>query len=240
MAKWVRLQLADGSFEGEPIVSAQNLAVTRIPRIGLAPQASYAMGWVLQSTPNGQITWHNGGTTSYGAYVGTLLDKDVGVIVLTNLTNVGLPDAVGEWTLDRLLGNPEVDHAATKLAAARAAAADVAATYTRPAEPMAAPPLDALTGTSRSRASERLSLARDGERLVGTLSTGAKLAFEPWNGEVFVVSLVPEGRFAPIAANLGPFPAGFASFALGPDGKVTGFRLALDEAPGQTYAFAAK
>ena len=166
MAKWVRLLLADGSFEGEPIVSAPNLAVTRIPRIGLAPQASYAMGWLLQSTPNGQITWHNGGTTSYGAYVGTLLDKDVGVIVLTNLTNVGLPDAVGEWTLDRLLGNPEVDHAATKLAAARAAAADVAATYTRPAEPMAAPPLDALTGDF-AEPSFGTSVARPGRRAAG-------------------------------------------------------------------------
>jgi hypothetical protein len=48
----------------------------------------------------------------------------------------------------------------------------------------------------------------------------------------------PEGRFAPIAANLGPFPAGFASFALGPDGKVTGFRLALAEQPDQPFEFA--
>ena len=85
--------------------------------------------------------------------------------------------------------------------------------------------------------------AGNGPRLAAigaNLPSGARLAFEPWNGEVLLVSLVPEGRFAPIAANLGPFPAGFATFALGPDGKVTGFRLALDEAPGQTYAFAAQ
>ena len=146
MAKWVRLLLADGAFEGKPIVSAENLAVTRTPRVGLVPQASYAMGWLLQSTPNGQITWHNGGTTSYGAYVGTLLDRDVGIVVLTNLTNVGFPDAVGEWALDRLLGNPEVDHAAKKLEAARQAAAEDAATFTRPADPRPAPPLEALAG----------------------------------------------------------------------------------------------
>ena len=56
------------------------------------------MGWVIQSTPNGRIVWHNGGTTAFGAYIGTAPDKDVGVIVLTNETNVGFPDAVGEWT----------------------------------------------------------------------------------------------------------------------------------------------
>ena len=68
----------------------------------------------------------------------------------------------------------------------------------------------------------------------------AKLAFAPWNGNVFVVSMVPEGRFAPIAANIGPFPAGFATFGLDPAGKVTGFRLALQETRGQVYDFAAR
>ena len=76
---------------------------------------AYAMGWVVQSTPNGRIVWHNGGTSAYGAFIGTAPDKDVGVIVLTNQTNVGFPDAVGEWTLDRLMDNPDVDHVAAKL-----------------------------------------------------------------------------------------------------------------------------
>jgi hypothetical protein len=34
--------------------------------------------------------------------------------VLTNEVNVGFPDAIGLWTLDRILGNPEVDHVAAK------------------------------------------------------------------------------------------------------------------------------
>lgn len=241
MAKWVRLQLADGTFEGQPIVSAENLAVTRIPRVGIVPQASYAMGWLLQSTPNGRITWHNGGTTAYGAYVGLLLDRDVGIVVLSNVTNVGFPDAAGEWALDRLLGNPEVDHAASKLAAARQAAAEDAATFTRPADPAPAPPLAALAGGFAEPSFGTVSLAPDGDGLIGTIeATGAKLRFAPWNGNVFVVSMVPEGRFAPVAANLAPFPAGFASFGLDPAGAVTGFRLALQETRGQVYDFAAR
>jgi hypothetical protein len=199
------------------------------------------MGWLLQSTPNGQITWHNGGTASYGAYVGTLLDRDVGIIVLTNAANVGFPDAVGEWALDRLLGNPEVDHAARKLEAARAAAEEDAATFTRPADPRPAPPLAALAGGFAEPSFGTMSLAPDGDGLIGTIeATGAKLSFVPWNGDVFVVSMVPEGRFAPIAANIGPFPAGFASFALDPAGRVTGFSLAFQEARGQVYEFAAQ
>ena len=122
LAHWVRLHLADGSFEGDQIVSAANLAATKTPRVGMSDTFAYAMGWVVQSTPNGRIVWHNGGTSAYGAFIGTAPDKDVGVIVLTNQTNVGFPDAIGEWTLDRLMGNPDVDHVAAKLKAGSATA----------------------------------------------------------------------------------------------------------------------
>ena len=133
------------------------------------------MGWMLQSTPNGQITWHNGGTTSFGAYVGTLLDKDVGVIVLTNETNVGMPDAVGEWALDRLLGNPEVDHLARRLDAAKAGAAAEFASFTRPAARGPPPPLDGLTGSFADPSFGEVKVARDGEGLVAEITgTGAR------------------------------------------------------------------
>ena len=75
MARWVRLQLGNGSFEGKRIVSPENLAVTRMARVAINDKAAYAMGWVVQATPNGNIVWHNGGTPSFGAYVGLQLDR---------------------------------------------------------------------------------------------------------------------------------------------------------------------
>jgi CubicO group peptidase (beta-lactamase class C family) len=65
MALWLRLQ--DGSFEGKRIVSPENLAVTRMARVAMSDKAAHATGWVIQATPNGNIVWHNGGTTSFGA-----------------------------------------------------------------------------------------------------------------------------------------------------------------------------
>ena len=115
MAHWLRLQLGSGTFEGHTILSTANLAVTRTAKVGMTDRLSYALGWVVQQTPNGSIVWHNGGTSSFGAYVGMLLDRDVGIVVLSNESNVGLPDAIGQWTLDRILGNPEVDHVAHAL-----------------------------------------------------------------------------------------------------------------------------
>ncbi len=89
------------------------------PKVALNDKLFYALGWVVQQTPKGNIIWHNGGTTSFGAYIGFVPEAGIGVTVLTNETNVGFPDAVGLWVLDRLLGNPSVDHVAKTLEARR-------------------------------------------------------------------------------------------------------------------------
>ncbi len=234
---WMRLLLADGSFEGKTIVSAENLAVTRVPRVGMSPTLAYAMGWVVQSTPNGRIVWHNGGTFAFGAFLGTLPDFGVGVIVLSNLTNVGLPDAIGEWTLDRLLGNPEVDHVAAKLEAARAGAAADAALFDPPDGAGPPPQLGPLAGAFDNPSFGPATLAVDGEGLVMTLeATGARLRLAPWDGGVFTASLIPEGRFAAVAANLGDDPLGFGQFEVDVTGKPNRLALTLTEG-GIRYEF---
>ena len=61
-SRWLRFQLGNGTFEGRRIVTAENLAVTHTPKVALSDKVAYAMGWVVQQTPNGTIVWHNGGT----------------------------------------------------------------------------------------------------------------------------------------------------------------------------------
>ena len=70
MARWVRLQLGNGSFEGHRIVSPENLAVTRMARVALSDRLSYAMGWYISQTANGTIVWHDGDALSFGSFVG--------------------------------------------------------------------------------------------------------------------------------------------------------------------------
>src|SRR5437762_211266 len=59
MGHWLRLQLGSGTFEGRTIVSAANLAATHTAKVGITDRLSYALGWVVQQTPNGSIVWHN-------------------------------------------------------------------------------------------------------------------------------------------------------------------------------------
>lgn len=219
-ARWVRLQLGTGSFDGRRIVSAENLAVTRTPNVSINESVAYAMGWIVVDTPNGRAIWHNGGTDGFGAQIGFLPHKGAGTIILTNQSNKGFPDAVGLWLFDKLLGNPETDHLKAALASANDKAAKSAAVYRERPTPQPAPPMGSLLGEYQSDVLGRATLtSRDGELLLTLKQTNAGLRLIPFDGALFTVRLVPEGRFATVAAMQGDEPMGFASFAPDAEGR---------------------
>jgi CubicO group peptidase (beta-lactamase class C family) len=236
MARWVRLQLGRGSFEGRRVVSAESLAYTRRSKVACDDKSSYAMGWAQIPTPNGTIVCHDGGTSGFGAFLGLLPDHDVGVILLSNGENVGLPVALGIWALDRLLDNPVVDHVATALKGAKAKFASEEKVFAKPASPRPFPALAPLAGSFASPAFGKAVLRPDGDALVLELKeTGAEFALMPWDGEVFTFRLLPRGRFAAVVASTGERPGGFAQFESGPDGKLGVLRLTAND--GQRYEF---
>jgi CubicO group peptidase (beta-lactamase class C family) len=237
MTKWVGLQLSGGiTLAGQRIVSPENLAFTHRPKVAANDKASYALGWIIQQTPNGDTVWHNGGTLGFGAMVVFQLDRKIGVIVLSNQSNVGMPDALGLWTIDRLLGNPMVDYEAETLARAKAEYADGVKQFARAADPQPSPPLAPLAGNFTSPGFGKAVLRMDGDAAALEIATGgAKLRLDPWNGGVYSVTLVPVGKFAAMAANRGPLPIAFAQFLNDKDGKPTILRLTF--ADGQAYDF---
>jgi hypothetical protein len=237
MARWIRLQLANGSFEGRRIVSPENLAYTRTPKVAIDDKASYAMGWMVGRTPNGSAVFHNGDTLGFGTFLGLLPDRDVGLIVLTNEGNVGLPDGIGAWALDRLLGNPAVDHVADVLKQVKSKFASDEKLFAKPANPRPFPPLAPLAGSFGSPIFGKAVLRPEGDTLVLALQeTEALLALAPWDGDVFTFHVLPRGRFAPIVAtNMSPRLSGFAQLEIGQDGKLGVLRLTSAE--GQAYEF---
>jgi CubicO group peptidase (beta-lactamase class C family) len=236
MARWVRLQLGRGSFEGRRIVSAESLAYTRRTKVAVDDKSSYAMGWVQVQTPNGTIVGHDGSTNSFSAFLGLLPDHDVGVILLSNQANEGLPVAVGIWALDRLLENPAVDHAADAVKRAKAKFASEEKVFAKPASPRPFPALAPLAGSFASPGLGKAVLRPEGDALVLELKeTGAELGLTPWDGDVFTWRLLPRGRFAAMGANMGEQPFGFAQFEVGQDGKLGMLRLTLDD--GQAWEF---
>ena len=194
------------------------------------------MGWVIQQTPNGTIVWHNGGTPASGAYFGFVSEKNVGVVVLTNEVNVGLPDAVGRWMLDRLLGNPKVDDVADAFKAAKAGFEKSATLFAKPDNPRPFPPLAPLGGTFVNASIGKAIVVPDGDALVMNLeTTGAKLRLDPWDGLIFTATIMPLEQFGALAANLGPLPSAFVQFQMDKDAKLNVLHLSFDD--GQAYDF---
>jgi CubicO group peptidase (beta-lactamase class C family) len=235
-ARWVRLQLSNGTFEGRRLVSPENLAKTRTPEVAVNDKMFYAMGWVVQQTPKGNIIWHNGGTMSFGAYIGFVPDANVGVTVLTNETNVGFPDAVGLWVLDRILGNPSVDHVAKTLEGAKSKYESTRKQFARPDKPRPSSPLAPLAGNFANPGFGKALVRPEGDALIMELpSTGAQLKLEPWDGDIFAVRLMPSGRFAAVAKNLGDEPNALGQFQADATGKLSVLRIIFDD--GQAYEF---
>ena len=67
-------------------------------------------------------------------------------------------------------------------------------------------------------------------------ATGAILALDDRGGQAFNASLVPEGRFAAVAANIGPGPVGLLQFETDAKGGIGSFRF-MDADNGQEYRF---
>jgi CubicO group peptidase (beta-lactamase class C family) len=239
MARWVRLQLGNGTFEGRRIVSPNSLAFTRRPKVAVNDKMSYTMGWYNYQSPNGAIIWHDGDAISFSSFVGMVPDRNIGVIILTNETNAGLPVPLGLWLLERLLGQtPKDDYVADKLQQAKADFEQKTKMFAKPANPRPFPALAPLAGNFINPSFGEAAVTLQGDALVMAFqATGARLKLEPWDGDVFIARLMPTGQFGPIV-DLGYMTKGFVQFQMGADGKLGLLRLSTEY--GQAYEFQRK
>ena len=70
--------------DGERVVSAENLNVTRKPQIAINANASYGLGWMVTSYHGQPVITHAGNTLGFTSEFTFLPEADLGVIVLTN------------------------------------------------------------------------------------------------------------------------------------------------------------
>jgi CubicO group peptidase (beta-lactamase class C family) len=85
MARYMITQLSDGvAPDGERVVSAENLNVTREPQIAIHANMSYGLGWMVTSYYDQPVITHSGNTLGFTSEFTFLPEADLGVIVLTN------------------------------------------------------------------------------------------------------------------------------------------------------------
>jgi len=118
LAKWMRLQLANGKFGGKQIVNEKALAETHHPHMltGFSPftglPSFYGLGWNVSYDQEGRVHLNHSGAFALGAatHVNLVPGEQLGIVVLSNAYPLGIAEALGTTFLDiALYGKPTQD-----------------------------------------------------------------------------------------------------------------------------------
>jgi len=127
MAQWVRLQLAQGEYQKQRLLSSgaakemqtsQTVIRAEPPFSLLYPEAhflNYGLGWFLHDYRGRKVVEHGGAIDGMRAQVAMLPEEKLGLVVLTNLHGTTLPLALMYRIFDAYLSAPQRDWAAELL-----------------------------------------------------------------------------------------------------------------------------
>ncbi len=123
MANWLKLNLAEGRFDGHPLVSATTLREIRGYHMPMGVESSgqefsppvYGMGWMVGTYQGKKHVHHSGGIDGFITNVMLFPQQDLGVVAFAN-ANTELPQWLSLTAVDMLLGHPQKDWLAQALA----------------------------------------------------------------------------------------------------------------------------
>lgn len=226
MAKWIRLQIGNGTFEGRELVNRKALEETHFPQIRTGfnhlngMPAFYGLGWNVGYDTSGRLRISHSGAFALGAATAVyILPKEqLGIVILTNSSPIGLPEGLASTFLDlALYGKPQVDwlgifqEAFDQMAAVEAEQiADYSKSPAAPAPPAA---LSSYTGTYANNFFGEIAVTEEKGALALALGPkGEKFPLRHWDRDIFIYDTATETLIGPS----GLF------FTLGPDGKASG------------------
>jgi len=230
MAKWLRLLLGKGTFEGKAVVKAETVAEALKPQMLLAnigyPAArqanphfyAYGLGWFLQDYKGRLLAMHTGSLYGANALAAIVPEERLGLVILINAGPVEYRHAFMYDVVDRFLDSRDKDWNADLLKLygglqeeenARRAASQRA----RPAKSRPSLPLADYAGTYVDPLTGETQIALQGTgNLTLAMQPGATFNLAHWSYDAFEASdtRAPEERF-------------LLTFRRGADGSISGF-----------------
>lgn len=119
LAQWLRLQLGNGSYGGNPVVDPAALQTTHVPHAVSGPASApaarsrfYGLGWNVSYDDQARVQLGHSGAFNLGAAtaVSMLPGEQLAIVALTNGRPQGIPEAICAGFLDTAQhGSPTVD-----------------------------------------------------------------------------------------------------------------------------------
>ena len=170
MAKWVRMHLSDGLFDGRRIINEESVRYMRYPQTVISgssdPAQYYCQGWVHREADPYPVIWHNGGTSGSKTIVAFVPQAKVGIVVLSNLNETKLPESLAFRFFDMYFGNPERDWSKEAFDKdAKAAEKAASEEPVRPKLPLHARPLYKYCGEYANDIFGKVRVSKKGEEI---------------------------------------------------------------------------
>lgn len=114
MAKWMLMQLNEGFYDGNRILSEEVMREIQTSKVSLnsananSPQNSYGYGYQITDFRGFRILSHGGATDGMNTNYMLMPQHDFGIIIMTNTLN-NFMDAVGYQVIDHMLGATDRD-----------------------------------------------------------------------------------------------------------------------------------
>jgi len=225
MLRFMRLQLGGGTLDGKEIVKPDALVPPHVPQMISSPPRSpaaragfYGFGWNVSYDDEGRVRLGHSGAFELGTATNVTFmpGEDLGIVVLTNGTPIGVAEAVGAAFVDVAQnGKQTVDWVGflggifDQMRAAEAPEVD----YTKlPADPKPAQDITAYAGSYGNSYYGPLIVSADGGKLamaMGPQGAPKTFALTHFDGDTF--------SFETIGENANGLAG--AIFTVGEDGK---------------------
>jgi CubicO group peptidase (beta-lactamase class C family) len=232
MAQWVRLQLGDGSYQGNRLISSgavkemhQSQTIMRFEppwswTVQEAHFLNYGLGWFLHDYRGRKIVQHGGNIDGMSALVAMIPEEKLGLVILTNMNGSGMGTALMYRIFDAFLNQPQKDWSEVVLKNFKAFEtqqkdAEKKKEDARVKETKPSLALEKYTGTYQNDMYGDAKISLENGKLIGRYGQAFEGELQHWHYDTFQV----KWRSVPTASK------GFISFTLNSQGQVAEMKM---------------
>lgn len=115
MANWLKFVLNKGELNGKRLVSEKSFEEWVKPQMKISPdgKVSYGLGWFVQDWKGNKVVQHGGNIDGFNSMVAMLPEKNLGFVMLTNVSGSGLGNELMPIVWNGILDAPKAETPAT-------------------------------------------------------------------------------------------------------------------------------
>ncbi len=110
MAKWLKFHINRGTLNGKRLIKEETLDFMQTPKtiadyVFIEGKSYYCEAWVYTEYDPYPIIWHNGETSGNKTMLAFMPEAGIGIIVLSNMTDCKMPEAIAHRFFDLYFNN---------------------------------------------------------------------------------------------------------------------------------------